>query len=88
MASHGRGRGVRRNFEAGKETKVRITNWLEKGRGQLHTIMTGSLSRLVRGERRVRMRGGGAEREERKEAELVGDLPTTHPSLKASQSRT
>ena len=24
MASHGRGRGVRRNFEAGKETKVRI----------------------------------------------------------------
>ena len=52
------------------------------------TKMTGSFSRLVRGERRVRMRGGGAEREERKEAELVGDLPTTHPSLKASQSRT
>ena len=88
MASHGRGRGVRRNFEAGKETKVRTANWLERGKGQMGTKMTGSFSRLVRGERRVRMRDGGAEREERKEAELVVVLPTTHPSLKASQSRT
>ena len=33
MASHGRGRGVRRNFEAGKETKVRkIGKWVERGK--------------------------------------------------------
>ena len=81
MASHGRGRGVRRNFEAGKETKVRIAKSVKRGNQDWF------LYRLVRGERRVRMREDGEEREERMEAELVGD-PTTHPSLKALQSRT
>ena len=35
MASHGRGRGVRRNFEAGKETKVRIGRMKGAGGGKM-----------------------------------------------------
>ena len=80
MASHGRGRGVRRNFEAGKETKVRkMAKWGEKN--------DRFLCRLARGERRGRMRGGGEEREERREAELLED-PQTRRYLKASESLT
>ena len=71
---------MRRNFEAGKETKERkIAKWGEKN--------DRFLCRLARGERRGRMREGGEEREERREAELL-EVPRTRRYLKASESLT